>query len=92
MNKLLAYAGFGEYQLSISNVVPVSFIGSVDVNAVIQANEARKELVEQRVQQQLLGAEVVLQAVQNVIGKLAAPRVAANASAMAPGAATVPGA
>lgn len=44
LNKLLAYAGFGDYELGISNVVPVSFIGSVDVNAVIQANEARKEL------------------------------------------------
>ncbi len=44
INKLLAYAGFADYELSISNVVPVSFIGSVDVNAVIQANEARKEL------------------------------------------------
>jgi hypothetical protein len=44
LNKLLAYAGFADYELAISNVVPISFIGSVDVNAVIQANEARKEL------------------------------------------------
>lgn len=44
LNKLLAYAGYGEYELAISNVMPISFIGSVDVNAVIQANEARREL------------------------------------------------
>lgn len=44
VNRLLNYAGFGQYQLSISNVVPVSFMGQIDVNAVIKVNEARREL------------------------------------------------
>lgn len=44
LNKLLEYAGFGDHTLSISNVIPVSFIGQIDVNAVIRVNEARKEL------------------------------------------------
>lgn len=44
INKLLAYAGFGDYELGISNVIPVSFMGKLDVNAVITVNEARKEL------------------------------------------------
>ncbi len=44
LNKLLSYAGYGDYQLGISNVTPISFLGDIDVNAVIEVNEAREEL------------------------------------------------
>lgn len=44
VNKLLEYAGFGDYELGISNVTPVTFLGEIDVNAAISINEARKEL------------------------------------------------
>lgn len=44
INRLLGYAGFADYELSISNVMPVSFMGNLDVNAVITINEGRKEL------------------------------------------------
>lgn len=44
INRLLRYAGFGDYSLSISNVTPVTFLGQIDINSVIEVNEARKEL------------------------------------------------
>ena len=44
INKLMSYAGFGDYELTISNVTPISFLGNVDINAVIEINEARAEL------------------------------------------------
>lgn len=44
INQLLAYAGFGKYRLSISNVTPITFMGDIDINSVVLANEAREQL------------------------------------------------
>ena len=44
LNQLLAYAGFDKYTLAISNVTPITFMGDIDINSVVLANEAREQL------------------------------------------------
>jgi hypothetical protein len=43
-DKILDYAGFGEYTLDIANNNPISLLGNIDLSNVLSVNEIRTEL------------------------------------------------
>jgi hypothetical protein len=43
-DKILDYAGFGEYTLDIANNNPISLLGNIDLSQILSVNEIRTEL------------------------------------------------
>lgn len=43
-DKILDYAGFGEYTLDIANNNPISLLGNIDLSNILSVNEIRTEL------------------------------------------------